>query len=211
MCRVRTESLTGVAAVIRGMGWANWHLDGMNDELDGCSLLVFLYVHIYVAYITELLSLSVKAAHLLTYNRLFLLFFYRQTHWNVWHKPVRTGRWQTLKRFVSGARCRMSAALFITSSLTASAPLLVCDHNVLFRPPQGTNRVQSRAEGWPHHQHPSDQAVWQPAGAEPHQGHRTFLQGPGNLPVFSHSQFTQMLTLSRRWIFAQCPRISQIS
>lgn len=47
--------------------------------------------------------------------------------------------------------------------------------------PQGTNRVQSWAEGWPHHQHPPDQTVWQPAGAEPHQGHRTFLQGPGKV------------------------------
>lgn len=46
---------------------------------------------------------------------------------------------------------------------------------------EGINRVQSRAEGRPHHQHPSDQALRQPAGAEPHQGHWTFLQGPGNL------------------------------
>lgn len=53
--------------------------------------------------------------------------------------------------------------------------------------PAGTNGVQSRAEGRPHHQHPSDQAVWQPAGAEPHQGHWTVLQGPGN-PANVHIQ-----------------------
>lgn len=29
-----------------------------------------------------------------------LFLSHRQTRWNVWHKPARTGRWQTLKRWV---------------------------------------------------------------------------------------------------------------
>lgn len=43
----------------------------------------------------------------------------------------------------------------------------------------GTERLQSRAEGRPHYQHTSEQAVWQSAGAEPHQSHWAFLQSTG--------------------------------
>jgi len=43
----------------------------------------------------------------------------------------------------------------------------------------GPHGVQSGAEGRPHHQHSPGQAVRQPAGTEPHPGHRAVLQSTG--------------------------------
>lgn len=140
---------------------------GCFGQMDSAGFTVFIW---------EYFGSSVSQWHYI-----FLFLSRRRTRWNVWHKPARTGRWQTLKRCVCRVWWLCLGHFFDFNKVRIFPPFsFVIDwKHPLLKPSIGTNRVQSRAEGWPHHQHPPDQAVRQPAGAEPHQGHWAFLQGTG--------------------------------
>lgn len=65
-----------------------------------------------------------------------------------------------------------------------SPPIVFTFNVLLFDLHSGFKRIQSWAAGWPHHQHPPDQTLWQSAGTKPHKGHRALLQSAGNALLY---------------------------
>lgn len=93
-----------------------------------------------------------------------------------------------------------------------SPPAVFTFNVLLFDLHSGLNRIQSWAAGWPHHQHPPGQTLWQSAGTKPHKGHRALLQSAGNALLY-HSEHWKMLKTVKlfTYIFLLFQQIEHIS